>query len=427
MYLLNPAIPPKEIGDWCDRAADTVEESRGLERRVNVLQTAVREANFPYLVLPVETPADEAIDVFLKMNTTSVKLSAFDIVVAQMEAAIGQSLHELEGSLRAAVPEAERYVVISDLVLRVAALREDRSPTVASFMRLNLQRLSDEWEQIVMGVEGAIGFLVEELIFDRDRLPTVAVLPILASIWSQMPQSLDAFGRSRTLLRQYLWRSFFSDRYERSAATAALQDHRGLKARLVDGNTSAMLPMLDENLFPVAEVEKLKRAPWPKLRNTLARGILAISLRGGGWDFADGTPASPDSLSKREYHHLFPASLLENEGCLDESEVNLALNCALVTWNTNRNISAKEPIAYLRERVEHATLGEGQIRRRLKSHIIPFDQLNVGGYSNIIDKEKRAKKVKTDYENFIHSRAEAVHSAVRRLCDGEEWNGLEGS
>ena len=427
MYLLNPAIPPEEIGGWCDRAADTVEESRDLERRVNVLQTAVREANFPYLVLPVETPADEAIDVFFKMNTTSVKLSAFDIVVAQMEAEIGQSLHDLEGSLRAAAPEAERYVEVPELVLRIAALREDRSPTVASFMRLDMQRLSNDWNQIVKGVEGAIGFLDEEHIFDRDRLPTVTIVPVLASIWSQMPTTLDKHGQARTLLRQYLWRSFFTDRYERAANTAALQDYRGLKSRLIDGITDVPLPVLDEAVFPIAEVGELKRAPWPKHRNTLARGILAVTLRGGGLDFAAGTPASRESLSRREYHHLFPASLLRNEGCLDESNINLALNCALVTWNTNRNISAKEPIAYLRERVEHATLGEGQIRRRFKSHIIPFDQLNVGGYSNIIDKEQRTKKIKTDYGNFIQSRAEAVHNAVRRLCEGEEWNGLEVS
>ena len=119
--------------------------------------------------------------------------------------------------------------------------------------------------------------------------------------------------------------------------------------------------------------------------------------------------------------------MLKNEGCLNESDINLALNCALVTWNTNRNISTKEPIAYLRERVEHASLGEEQIRRRLSSHIIPFDELNVGGYSSITDEEKRSKTIKSEYENFIHSRAVAVHKVVRKLCDGEEWNGLEGS
>ena len=223
-----------------------------------------------------------------------------------------------------------------------------------------------------------------------------------------MPQTLDAHGGARTLLRQYLWRSFFTERYDRAAATAALQDHRGLRARLVEGAMDASIPILDEARFPIAEVGELERAPWPRLRNTLARGILAVSLRGIGRDFADGTPANWESLSKREYHHLFPAGLLKNDSGMDESDINLALNCALVTWNTNRNISAKEPVAYLRERVARAPLGEDQIRSRLSSHNIPFEELNVGGYSGITDVEERATRIRSDYERFIHARAEAV-------------------
>ena len=428
MYLLNPETTPQATRQWCDdAAAHSIEESRDTQDLISPLQTAVREANLPFLELPVQTPADEAIDVFIKMNTSSVRLSAFDIVVAQMEAATGQSLHDLEGSLRAAVPAAERYVEVSDLVLRVAALRQDRPPTEASFKLLDLQRLPIEWEAIERGVAGAVGFLTEERIFDRDRLPTIAVVPVLAAIWSQMPQSLDALGEARTLLRRYLWRSFFTERYDRAAATAALQDYRGLKAQLVDRETAATIPVLDESRFPIAEIEQLERAPWPRLRATLARAILAVSLRGGGRDFADDRPISRESLSGREYHHLFPSALLTKEGCLDESSVNLALNCALVTWNTNRNISAKEPVAYLRERVERAPLGEHQIRSRLRSHTIPFERLNVGGYSHICDEQARAERIKSDYECFLRTRAEAIRSVVERLCRGEEWTGVEES
>ncbi len=425
MRLLLPEIEDGEVVKWCDEATDSiVEESRVKERHVGVLRSAVREANLPFLELPVATPPHAAIDVFIKHNTTSVRLTSFDIIVAQLEAATGQSLHDLESQLRVMAPAAQRYVHVPDLALRVAALRENRPPTESSFMRLSMQRLSDDWKTIEYGIAGAVRFLEEEKIFDSERLPTVNVVPVLASIWSQMPQALDAHGQARTLLRQYLWRSFFTERYERSAATAAFQDHRGLVARLVEGEANAPIPILDDASFPIAEVEELAKAPWPRNRNTLARGILAVSIRGGGIDLADGSPVSRDSLSKREYHHLFPAALLKNEGSLEESEINLALNCALVTWNTNRNISAKEPVAYLRERVKRAPLGEDQIRSRLGSHTIPFAELNVGGYSDIEDSDARSRRIKDDFERFINARAEAVHKAVEKLCRGEEWNGL---
>ena len=425
MRLLRPEVESAETRKWCDQATDSIEESRDLQDRVTELQSAVRQVNLPFLALPIGTPRHVAIDVFIKMNTTSVQLSAFDIVVAQMEAETGESLHDLVDSLRASVPFMQRYLDPSDFVLRVAALREGRSPLESSFERLNFHRLWEEWDEIESGVDGAVRFLMDEHIFDKDRLPTVAVLPVLAAIWSQMPQALDEHGQARTLLRQYLWRSFFTGRYERSAATAALQDYRGLVERLVAGNNYAAVPIFDIDEWPVAEVEEIARAPWPKLRNILARGILAVSLRGGGNDLADDTPASWESLQKREYHHLFPEALLRDDALLEANDINLALNCALVTWKTNRHISAKEPLVYLQERVARAPLGLSQIKNRLRSHTIPFRALNVGGYSALAPQEVRPSKIKADYQDFISGRARDVHEAALKLCSGQEWHGLE--
>ena len=109
---------------------------------------------------------------------------------------------------------------------------------------------------------------------------------------------------------------------------------------------------------------------------------------------------------------------------MEKTEIDLALNCALVTRNTNRSISAKEPVAYLTERTEKTSIGVDQIKRRLSSHTIPFDELNVGGYSDIDDPEERARRIKADFDCFISTRADAIHSAAVKLCNGEEWTGL---
>src|SRR5690606_22750325 len=104
--------------------------------------------------------------------------------------------------------------------------------------------------------------------------------------------------------------------------------------------------------YPLPDQATMLRAGWPKTKETVARGIMAMSLRAGGRDLADGTAASIESLPKREYHHLFPDSLIQGAGEMQVGDSYRALNCALVTWNTNRNISAKAPLVYLRERVE---------------------------------------------------------------------------
>ncbi len=156
----------------------------------------------------------------------------------------------------------------------------------------------------------------------------------------------------------------------------------------------------------------------------MARAILAVSLRGGGLDVADGTPVSRAHLKSREYHHLFPDALLQNIGRMTGEQAYRALNCALITWNTNRNISAKEPVQYLRDRVLQSALGEPEIRTRLATHAVPFDALNAGGYAAITDADARAAKLSKDYDDFLTARANTVLAALKELCEGRNWLGM---
>ena len=73
----------------------------------------IQTYNIPYLSLPTTTPRDVALDVFIKMNTSSVPLTAFDIIVAQLEAATGQPLHDLVADLVSTIPTAEYYRILA--------------------------------------------------------------------------------------------------------------------------------------------------------------------------------------------------------------------------------------------------------------------------------------------------------------------------
>jgi hypothetical protein len=107
------------------------------------------------------------------------------------------------------------------------------------------------------------------------------------------------------------------------------------------------------------------------------------------------------------------------------SDIFRALNCALITWNTNRNISAKDPLTYLTERTKRSKLGEELgdqvVRARLASHLIPYDALAVGGYLAIADLEKRRNAIQADYQRFLEARTELLLTPVRTLCEGGIW------
>lgn len=377
-----------------------------LKERLTKLRHRIAEFNLPFLSLPVGTPKEVALNVFIKLNTNTVKLTAFDIIVAQTEEATGESLHDLVASLRSEVPALEAYDAPEDAVLGATALLQDRVPNQSGYLSLDLKKMVADWSRLVSGAQKAIKFLEEERVLDNQRLPTESVLAPLIALWTQVPEDPDGQGNARILLRKYIWRAFFTDRYERAAATAALQDFRALRDVITKSNPENTVPCFDEKTHSLPSREELKQAGWPKKRDRLARAVLLTSLLGGAHDIADGSPVSREHLKQREYHHLFPVAYLREQG-FEDSAINRALNCALISWRTNRTVAAKEPVAYLRERTEANVLGEDEIRRRLETHAVDFDDLARG-----------------DHEAFLENRARRIEQAMRELCAGKPWKSM---
>ena len=398
--LLRPdSDAERNLEKWAEAAsADDRETEREITREANRLRQKFATFNIPFLSLPSTTKNETALNVFIQMNTSASPLTAYDIVVAQVEAVAGRSLHELTDRLRQEAPSIEEYIAPPDLMLAVTALLQDKVPNKSTYLTNGFSdHLMEVWDQTVSGVRRAISFLEEEKIFDGRRLPTDVVLYPLAALWSQVSDGLDAEGRARHLLRKYIWRVFCTDRYERTSATRALVDFRQLSG-VLRGENESTADVFDESRYPLPSVEEIKLAGWPVRKDRLARAVLAVALRSGGLDFADGSPVSRSSLKKREYHHLFPNAWLSRANFGDE-DIFRSLNCGLVSWRTNRTISDKSPSLYIKQRMEAAVLGEAEVRRRLSSHLIPFEPI-----------------AEETYEKFLQKRAEMILEQMIELC-----------
>jgi hypothetical protein len=311
---------------------------------------------------------------------------------------MGASLHDLVAHAREKSPTIAEYYSLEDLTLYAGALMQGRAPTNATYMSNDFgKRLLANWDSFLLGVSRTATFLEEERVFDAARLPSDVVVPVLVALWAIAPQALDPEGQARTILRKYLWRAFFSNRYEKSTGSRSLADHNELKP-LVTGTDNSEAEIFNDEQHPLPQLQELILAGWPKNKDRLSRAILAIALKHGGLDLADGSTVSRANLAKREYHHLFPDAHLKRLGFPDD-KIYLSLNCAVVTWRTNRNISDKEPEHYLAERREGTKLGEIEVRARLASHLIPYEEM-----------------VKGDYMEFLNKRAECVHFAMTKLC-----------
>jgi hypothetical protein len=215
-------------------------------------------------------------------------------------------------------------------------------------------------------------------------------------------------------MRRYAWRSFFTNRYEATAATRAAADHKGLTS-LLGGDDAAVIPVFDDDLFPLPNVKELKGAGWAKSKSSVSRAILASANYFGARDFADDTTISAENVTNREYHHVFPNQLLIEA----DIESMKALNCVLITWKTNRSIGRLDPITYLEKRAENAP-DPRDIKERLESHLGPYEMIAAAGpYPQPSGAELQAA-VQPDFDAFMDHRASLVHRFMTAVCAGQQ-------
>ena len=411
----KPLMPLQTDPDAFPRLMKFNEVNARLKAEVTTLRERVTHFNLPYLSLPADTSKDVALQVFINMNTNSKALSMYDIIVAEVENIAGKSLHDLVAGLSESFPHVARYGDVSDLVLTTSALLQEELPNTRGMIDMDKKKLLDNWPKVERGLSRMASFLEGQRIFDETRLPTNAVLAVIAAAYEHIPDHGDYLAKAEKLMRRYLWSAFFTDRYENSAATRASADFKALKKLLMNhGFTDAEIttvPALDVNEFPLADVDSLLKAGWPKAVGIEARAIVAVTTYLGAFDFADHKAATYDSIQKREYHHVFPDALLA------EAEIKsyIALNCALVTWKTNRIIGRKDPLAYLKERVQWAD--EGAVTERLKSHLISFDLLSKAHYDGL-EGAALKEKLTIDFNAFLLDRAKLVAAAILQLTQG---------
>lgn len=357
----------------------------------------------PFLSLPVGTSRETALEVFINMNTSASPLKDYDIVVAQVEEGVGESLHEKVEALLQSVPAAKDYGRIEDNLLAITALLLDKPPIKKTYLAEDFGKgLASVWPKVIAGLDRGLQFLSEEALFNEKTLPSDVAVYLTCALWAVASNlKLDHEGNARQVIRKILWRACFTHRYGKTSATRAYADFKVLKG-IIDGTTPhASCELFDIAIFRLPDLEEIKVAGWPGRKDRLPRAILATSLRRKAQDFADGTPISRNNIAGRELDHLYSCGYLHVER--DDPLANRALNCALITGLTNRNKSAAAPSDYISKRAEAAKLGTETVRWRLSTHLIPYAEL-----------------VADNYEAFLDARAKLIDADMRALCDGVE-------
>lgn len=410
--------PGDEIMDLAEfkaaflRASECRDKAKSL---ISEKRETVKHFNLPYLSLPAKTSKATALDVFVKMNTNAKPLKAHDIFVAELESATGRRLKEMEDELQQRHPQLKKYLNMESAVLQTSALLQNKIPGQRGFFEMNHAVFVENWDAVSRGLVRAIQLIKSLRILDGERLPTAIPIPVVAALVANKSEIGDERAAVDKLMRQYLWRSFFTSRYDSAAATRALVDYKALKDVLDEISASTAVPILDEEWYSLPSRKDLQGAGWPKAKRSLSRAILAASTYFGARDFADDTELNDENISSREYHHIFPDKLLKDA----RIESMLALNCALITWKTNRTIGRSDPIKYLEERAQRAP-DEQDIEQRLRTHLVPYQALKGAGPYELGSSDELFSAVKHDFDRFLDHRAVAIEKFMNAVCNGDQ-------
>ncbi len=412
--LLNPRGPLSEkIEGWL-KNEDDGKSKTDLRELVMNLWKRVSSKPFPSLPLPQSTNPDEAIDIFINTNTSFVRLTPYNIAVALFEADTQESLQSLVdkiGRKVSGIVDLEGEDGLGDLVLKVACLFQNMMPTYGNYRKLDMSELHNKQDEIRDGIQWATGMLNKEKIWNERQLPSSVPLRVLPALFRFLPKHGDDRAKADRLVRQYIWRSFVTDRYDRQANDRLKKDYDALKKALQNKRFQCS----DENTVFAAQLpnkEELLSEGWPKSKGIRKRAVLAICTREGSKDVASNLEISPDEIRKRQYHHIFPKGLLRKVNC----DPNLALNCMLIDEPTNQDWSDRWPGDYILERIEesglHGEEAREELRRRLESHLIPPDAIldAVDNGTAILQKK---------YEDFLRQRAGLIIEKMKKLCRGQ--------
>jgi len=399
LYILRPGDEGANLMKmWVAEMADGDQDlAFDLMQRASDLRTRIASYPVPFLFLGSEISKSTALDVFINMNTSSTPLKAFDIVVAQVEDAKGDSLHDLVDELINENPSLASFSKPEDLVLSVAALISGQAPLKKNYLEAKFgEKLSDNWGRIQKGFKRGLDHLKDLKVFGDKLVPSDTAIYLLISLWAMAKEGGDEEGNARNLIESVFWRACLTDRYGKTSATRGFQDFKFLSTRLDKAGDLNGCALFDNKEYPLPSMEDYMRAGWPSRKDRIPRAIALLSLQRGAFDLKDGSKAKTSNVNLRHWHHIFPAGYLKKDR--NDSFVTRALNCALISGQTNQKFSAKPPEQYLRETADASDLGNKTLKKALKSHLIPYKAMTTN-----------------DYEEFLKVRAENIMKYVEKI------------
>ena len=422
---------PTHLEEWCDGVIPgDSQRSSQLRRYINqrfkvpLARYKLWHARFEQIGV------DEAVTIFIETNSSSVRVTPFDLAVARavqldsdfkLRARIRRLYGVHSGVQYYFSDDDQRWISqIGDYLLKIACLKVGSSgmPPKHSNYKHAVRYLFGDMTKNADRVEGdfisSLQFLEENGVPNLDVLPRVPPVYVIAALQEQL-QTISQGDKAKAirLVTEYLWRSFLSDRYENQANDRLYADYQCL-LRDIQRIKAGEVPKKDAPVFgsdhELSE-DGLKAAN--KSRSPVGNALIALSLRGdGAVDWVTGERMTPERVRKLvrdrkiDRHHVFTRrSLIRGGLSKDDERINHPFNIVLIQKLSNIALGSKEPVEYL-EKLKQVDpqLTVRELKDRIESHLLSYDQVT-----------RKSGLIEARYEQYLGSRAKLLWGEVQRL------------
>jgi len=324
---------------------------------------AIKDYTYVVHVLERSMSYEEVTEIFVRVNSLGAKLKSSDLALAQMTSRWPNLLKELE----AFQEECEKSYFTIDLghLVRSIVVFATQQCLFRSVASTPVEKLKEGWAQAQEGLRFAINFLRTNAgIEDETLLSSPMFLHALAALSRVKDNKLT--GDEQRQLLHWLLVANAKGRYSRGSTETLLNEDLAIIFR--KGEVSALMEPVKRQ-FGRLTVEPGDLAGRGVGSPLFSLAYLALKASGAK-DWYSGLGLSLTHQGKLhfiQWHHVIPKSLLKERG-YEPGVINEIANMAFITGQTNRRISNKEAVNYLRDVV--AKQGEAT----LQSQCVPTDE-----------------------------------------------------
>ncbi len=351
-----------------------------------------KEYLVPVIIVKRETPKEAICQVFEKVNTGGVSLTAFELLTASFAAdgfelrpdwATRQRYLRQHQVLRAVQDTdfLQGIALLTTYQAQLDAISQDTAaddlPAVSckrrEILRLNVAGYKKWADPLQEGFVAAARFLRRQHVFtDRDLSYRTQLVP-LAAVFAWLGKKGEPDGVQAKLAR-WFWCGVLGELYGSAVESRFARDLPDLVNWLQDrGPTPRTIE--DANFSP-------SRLYTLRTRNSAAyKGIHVLLMRRKCLDFRSGVSIEEQAYfdDHVDIHHIFPRAWCDAHG-IDAERRDAILNKTALSARTNRMIGGNAPSGYLVAIAKEAGVTKTRMDAILRTHAIDPDRLRADDY-----------------------------------------------